>query len=167
MRILPAAILAVLVLAACSSNSGEASRDGGDDEAAAAPESRIERCVERFVSRIRFEQFPRLTREQARRYAERAYCARFEERGWVYEDGTLSIDVYADDGSEECAVAEPGKPARTLSCDELAERVEVLDCAILHLVRRSEVQRYLAELKRRHDVVECDDGTPLDELGAG
>ena len=33
-------------------------------------------------------------------------------------------------------------------------------------VRKSEVQAYRAQVKRRHDVVQCDDGTPLDELGA-
>jgi hypothetical protein len=39
----------------------------------------------------------------------------------------------------------------------------VLDCGLLHLVRRNEVQTYLEELGRP---VECDDGTPLDQLGA-
>ena len=39
-----------------------------------------------------------------------------------------------------------------------------LDCALLHVVRRSEVKDYIKRM-RSHGVVECDDGSALDELG--
>jgi hypothetical protein len=41
----------------------------------------------------------------------------------------------------------------------------MLDCGLLDLVRRSEVSEYVSELQRGRDV-RCDDGTPLDLLGA-
>jgi hypothetical protein len=40
----------------------------------------------------------------------------------------------------------------------------VLDCALLHHVRAGEVRDYLERL-RLESAVQCDDGTPLDELG--
>jgi hypothetical protein len=39
----------------------------------------------------------------------------------------------------------------------------VLDCGLLHLVRRSEVRAFVASLEQP---ARCDDGTPLDEIGA-
>jgi hypothetical protein len=40
-----------------------------------------------------------------------------------------------------------------------------LECALLHFVRRAEAQAYIHELTKSHHVT-CDDGTPLDKLGA-
>ena len=147
-----AAALTLVVSAGCAFERG--------DGAAA---SRVERCTDSIVERAE----PRgLSEDDLRRYVERTYCSRFEEEGWIYDDGTLSIDVHTDTRAEECAVAEPGKPSRTVPCEQLESGFEVLDCAILHHVRKSEVQAHLAELMRRHTGVQCDDGTPLDELGA-
>lgn len=115
--------------------------------------------------------------EAARRYVETTYCARFARRGWVYGDGSLSIDAHTwleQGGREVCAEAEeasegePTKPARTIPCDELGAEGPgmIADCALLQHVRESEVREYLDQLRRRHGSVECEDGTPLDGLGA-
>ena len=156
MRILFAAALAVPVLGGCAV--------GGSGRSSAA-ESRVERCTERILAAVDSED-SQLTRQQLRRYVERTYCARFEERGLIYEDGTLSIDVYTDSGSEHCEIVEPGQPSRPVPCEQFAGRDEVLDCALLQHVRKSEVRRYLAELRERRGTVTCDDDTPLDQLGA-
>jgi hypothetical protein len=71
-----------------------------------------------------------------------------------------------ESGSEECVQAESDGETETLPCEELeAEGPLELDCAILHLVPRDEVREHLAELERSREV-RCDDGTPLDRLGA-
>jgi hypothetical protein len=44
------------------------------------------------------------------------------------------------------------------------EAKRILDCALLHHVRRSEVRDYVERLQRE-GAVECDDGAPLDDLG--
>jgi len=116
--------------------------------------------------------------EAVRRYTESTYCARFAERGWVYDDGALSIDAYtslAEGGEEECGEAEsesapgeePAAPGRTVPCDEVgAGEDETIDCALLRHVRKSEVRAYLDELQRSGRAVACDDGTALADLGA-
>ena len=93
--------------------------------------------------------------DEARAYVRRTYCEPFESRGWVYDDGALSIDAQtwlAEGGSEQCA-----SEAGPVPCPES----RTIDCAMLHHVRRSEVRDYLA---RRPDVA-CDDGTPVEQLG--
>ena len=69
--------------------------------------------------------------------------------------------------SESCASAGPAQPSRTVPCDQLqaADGPRRIDCALLHHVRRSEVRKYLDDLRSRGKL-ECDDGTPLGELGA-
>jgi hypothetical protein len=104
--------------------------------------------------------------EGARRYARDVYCARFERRGWIYEDGALRIaaHIWLEEAAT-CAAGSEGEPTRTVPCEE--ERHISgwrLECAILHHVRRSEVTDYVAQLQRE-GAVECDDGTPLDKLG--
>jgi hypothetical protein len=125
----------------------------------------VQTCNDRFVERARAEGYD-ADEEQLRRYVETTYCSRFAEQGWVYEDGTLSIAAY-EWGQEggECSMAEAGEPARSVPCDDLGED-PIIDCALLHHVRRSEVRDYVEELRREERNVECDDGTPLDELGA-
>jgi len=99
-----------------------------------------------------------------RSYVQRTYCDRFAKHGWVYEDGTLSIKAHlwlmngyaCSEGSSD------GGPTRTVACDPSYESYE---CGLLHFVRRAEVRAYLAKLTEKHHVV-CDDGTPLDKLGA-
>jgi hypothetical protein len=105
-------------------------------------------------------------KEAARRYARNTYCARFEHKGWVYEDGALSIAVqtWLEKGAR-CATGGEGVPARPVPCKpELRGGVRVLECALLHSVRRSEVRDYIDRL-RTNGAVECNDGTALDELG--
>ncbi len=141
----------ILLLAGCGSN-GES--DGSAD-------SRIERCTERFLTRTESDT------AEIRRYVETTYCAAFDRRGWIHDDGTLSIAAYTNSGSEACARAEPGGNSETVPCDEVegAQSPEVLDCALLHLVRKDEVPAYLEELRPDREV-RCDDETALDELGA-
>jgi hypothetical protein len=88
----------------------------------------------------------------------------------VYEDGTLSIDAQywlIGGSSGECASGGDGQPAQTIPCGQLEPTggTQVIDCAILHQVRKSEVRDYLGRLEQSNDV-KCDDGTPLEQLGA-
>ena len=118
------------------------------------------------MQRVESQDLGKTTRAQARRYVKTTYCARFEKRGWIYDDGTLSIGAQVgQSGSEICSSL--GGETRTVSCEELRRRDQhvVLDCGLLHIVRRSEVRKYVEELQRNHEV-SCDDGTPLDKLGA-
>jgi hypothetical protein len=161
------AVVLVIVVAGCGSgeDTGRNAEASGDTSVEAA--SRLERCVERFLERAASDE---LAEADVRRYIESTYCTRFEREGWIYDDGTLSITAhlaFEEGGSAECETAEAGDEAETVSCEELegGEGPLLLDCAILHLVRRSEVQGYLEELERRREV-RCDDGTPLDRLGA-
>ena len=91
------------------------------------------------------------------------YCARFVRRGWVYEDGALSIGAqhWLENG-QRCATAGEGEPPHTVSCQE--QSGGEIECALLHVTRKSEVTAYLARLQQTH-AVHCDDGTPLGDLG--
>jgi hypothetical protein len=142
---------AMLLVAGCGSN--------GESEGSA--DSRIEKCTQRFLTRTESET------AEVRRYVETTYCAAFDRRGWIHDDGTLSIAAYTDSGSEACGRAELGGTPKTVPCDEVegAQSPEVLDCALLDLVRKDEVTEYLEDLQRTREV-RCDDETPLDDLGA-
>jgi hypothetical protein len=141
-------VLAAAALSACGSGSDSATQ--------------IDRCVDRLLERAAVEE---AQQAGARRYARDTYCARFERKGWIHEDGTLKIDAHVWlEGSRTCATAGAGEPARTVPCDEVEDDEARLDCALLHHVRRSEVAAYLERLQR-DNLVACDDGTPLDELG--
>jgi hypothetical protein len=155
------AIAAILVVAGCSSEVDGASRDSAAERA-----SRVERCTQRLLQRAHGG-----PTEEAERYVRVTYCEPFERRGWVYEDGTLSIDAHAhvaNSGTRTCLSTKLGEPTRTVPCEELDRfaRHRVLNCALLHLVARSQVRKYVEGLQQRGEV-ECDDGTPLDKLGAG
>jgi hypothetical protein len=156
----------LFVVAGCGSGEDAGQDAGAIGDTAAEAASRVERCVERFLERAASDG---LAEADVRRYVEGTYCSRFEREGWVYEDGTLSIAAYvgfAESGSEECERAEVGEEAETGPCEELeGDGPLVLDCAILHLVPRGEVREYVGELERSREV-SCDDGTPLDRLGA-
>ena len=133
---------------------------GGEAEPGAA---RVDRCTERFLDGIESDGLPEDERDVTRRYVERTYCSRFEKEGWVHEDGSLSIDAYTGMmGEAECAESRAGEEAVTVPCDEFEDNV--LDCAILHHVRKEEVRAYVEGLGRPGRV-ECDDGTPVHELG--
>jgi hypothetical protein len=103
---------------------------------------------------------------QVRQYAERAYCKPFEKRGWVHDNGTLSVAAYRRlGGSQMCVTVAPGRPARKVPCQRLERSGSlILDCALLHLVPRGEVRKYIAKLQQQRQV-RCDDDTPLAELG--
>ena len=171
--IVAAALALALALAGCGSSADGAGDDGEPPVSAGAA---VERCTERLLSDAELEELTAEEQETVRSYTESTYCARFAARGWVYDDGALSIDAYtwlAEGGEEECAEAEgtPGEePAgseRTVPCDEVdAGEDETIDCALLRHVRRSEVRAYLDELGERGRSVECDDGTPPADLGA-
>jgi hypothetical protein len=157
MRTWVAVALFVVALVGCGENNQRSS----------AGSERIERCADRFLERAKSED---ANTEETRRYIEVTYCTPFAERGWVYEDGTLNIAAQTwliEGSSEECVSAGADEPAQTVPCEELEPQggMQVIDCAILHQVRTSEVRKYLEQLQRKHEV-ECDDGTPLEGLGA-
>ncbi len=161
------AAVAALALAGCGGTSGDA---GDDATRTAAPQRHsrplVEKCTERLLARV-----PEAEREEAQHYVEVTYCSRFVERGWVYDDGALSVDAHKwleAGAEEECAIAtKPGEPARRVPCEEFGESEPyfIADCALLEQVRASEVREYTAELRRRYGDVKCEDGTPLAELG--
>ena len=151
-------LVRLVVVAALALPSAVGCAGGG--EAVADPRGRVELCVDRLLSRSDAG----AQDARARRYVEMTYCRPFAVRGWVNDDGTVSIDAHrwvVSAGTAECAVAEAGKPAPTVDCDTFP-RDEMLDCALLHHVRKDEVRAYLDALPYK---VRCDDGTPLDELG--
>jgi hypothetical protein len=141
------------VLSACRSGTGNST----------AAEGRIERCADRLLRAATAQD---ASDEDARRYVREGYCARFEGRGWVYEDGALSIaaHIWLED-SATCAAGTEGEPTKTVPCEEERRSGRrTLECALLRHVRRSEVRKYVERL-RREGGVECDDRTPLDDLG--
>ncbi|HMJ00571.1 MAG TPA: hypothetical protein VK488_12105 [Gaiellaceae bacterium] len=143
------AIAVLLALAGCSSG----------DKKAVQTDSRVERCTQRFLDRIGGD-------AKIRSYVQRTYCEPFTRKGWVYADGTLSIgaQLYVLGGTACSAVRlNPGGSTTTIPCDR--RPLYPLDCAVLQYVRRNEVRTYLHKLERSH-TVSCDDGTPLDKLGA-
>jgi hypothetical protein len=158
-------LIFVGTLTACGSGSG-GRRDESTSTVGRSPAamSRIERCVDRF---LQASTTPDASKEEARRYVRNTYCARFENGGWIYEDGALSIAAqrWLDEGAT-CAIAGEGEPARTVPCEEERRRAgdRTLDCGLLHVVRRSEVKDYIARMQS-NGVVECNDGSALDELG--
>ena len=98
-----------------------------------------------------------------RSYVERTYCDRFARKGWIYEDGTLSIKahLWLMNGYVCGSSTSDGKPV-TVPCKP---SYDPLECGLLHYVRKAEAQAYIHDLSRTHRVT-CDDGTPLDKLGA-
>ena len=149
MRPLVAALALVVVVApACTLTA--------DDDS--MPTS-VERCVDRMTERV--DRSGPATDAELRRYVERTYCRMFARRGWLHADGRLRISGARKmlAGSEDC---EP----RHQGCGRLATSPVILDCAILHLVPRREVRPFIQRLLRRRVAVQCDDGTPLDRLGA-
>ncbi len=161
--------LAVLILCATVSACGSGSsglRDETPSSARLSPAaaSRIERCVDRLLRNTTRQNAA--DKEAARRYARKTYCARFEEKGWVYEDGAVSIAAQAwlDQGAT-CVRGGEGEPTRTVPCEvDRSGGVQTLDCALLHIVRRSEVREYVDRLET-NGAVKCDDGTALGKLG--
>ncbi len=158
------AAVVALALAGCGGTSDEDARRAADAQPASA--SLVDKCTERLLARV-----PEAEKAEARHYIDVTYCSRFVERGWVYEDGALGIAAHKwaeEGGKEECELAtKPGEPARTVPCEEFGERGPyfIADCGLLPYVRRSQVREYIAQLRRRYGDVECEDGTPLAQLG--
>ena len=142
-------LLGLVVLTGCgSTEKGEA----GDSPLVA-------QCVHRMLERAQGEP-KRLVRE----YLRRTYCEPFAKSGWVHADGTISIRAH--EWLLGAGTCEKADNTTTLPCDSRTEQeAPLLECGLLHFVRRSEVRPYLADLQRRRGKVSCDDGTPLDELG--
>jgi hypothetical protein len=158
-------VCAALLIASAASGCGSSESRQDPPRLAALDVDRtgqVERCTNRFLRRIDVTRSPGQTEFPVRRYVQQTYCGPFATRGWVYDDGTLRIDAHLWlQSAGTCATARPGQPARTIPC----EPEPILDCAILHQVRRDEVRAYLRGLQQARPV-ECDDGTPLDQLGA-
>jgi hypothetical protein len=145
-------LAALLVLSGCESGA----KRSAPADATAAP--RAERCTQRILEGIEGNRGP-----MVRSYIERTYCDRFARRGWVYADGALSIKAHLwlmNAGT--CSESTSGGPAVTVPCEP---SFDPLECALLHYVRRAEVQAYIRKLAKTHRV-RCDDGTPLEQLGA-
>jgi hypothetical protein len=159
--------MAVLILGATASAcaSGSSGRSEGTRSSVPPAASRIERCVDRLLRGTTTQKAA--DDETSRRYARETYCARFEEHGWVYEDGAVSIaaQTWLDQGAA-CARGSDREPTRTVPCEpgRTARGMRTLDCALLHIVRRSEVRAYIDRLEKKGSVT-CDDGTELDKLG--
>jgi hypothetical protein len=163
-----AAALLSGVVAGCGSSSETDETATTTSARPARASSKIEKCVDRFLERVNADETGDTSTEEIRRYAERTYCVPFDRRGWVNENGTLDIAAYRSiTDAAMCTTGEPDEAARTVPCDQLErrDRPRILDCALLHQVPRTQVRRYLDQL-RPHDGIECDDGTPLAKLGA-
>jgi hypothetical protein len=150
-------IAVLLVLTGCSYGGNDAGRTN------ATTASRIERCTQHFLDRVKTDRGA-----MVRSYVERTYCGPFARKGWVYSDGTLSIKAHlwlVNGYACSAGTSTPGGQTTTMPCDPHAAALDPLECGILHNVRRDEVRAYIRKLKRSQSV-KCDDGTTLDELGA-
>jgi hypothetical protein len=132
---------------------------GSTDESEASESPLVAQCVHRMLERAEGKP-KRLVRE----YLRRTYCEPFEKSGWVHPDGTISIRAH--EWLLGAGTCERVEGTTTMPCDSRAtQEAPLLECGLLHFVRRSEVRVYLADLQRRRGKVRCDDGTPFDELG--
>jgi hypothetical protein len=165
-RVFLAVLILVATVSACGSD-GSGRRDDTPSSASLSPAAarRIERCVDRLVRDTTSQNAA--DEAATRRYARKTYCARFEENEWVYEDGAVRIaaQTWLDQGAT-CARGSEGEPTKTVPCepDRTIGGIQTLDCALLHIVRRSEVREYIDRLET-NGAVKCDDGTAVDELG--
>src|SRR5206468_6992996 len=106
------------------------------------------------------------TDAQLRRYVLHTYCSRFARKGWVYADGALSLDAQhwlVSGTQEQCATTDTAGRTTTTPCVH-TEVPRLIDCGMLHYVRRSEVRAYIAKLQNEASVT-CDDDTSLAKLG--
>jgi hypothetical protein len=158
-RYLAVVLISTATLSACGSHSGR--------QAGPAPptNSRVERCVDRLVAGSNVTSAAGT--EMVRRYARDTYCSRFEQKGWVYEDGALKIAAqrWLQNGGT-CAEGVAGQPAKVVPCkvERGTDGVLTIDCGLLRFVRRSEVTTYLRRLQAGGPVA-CEQGIPLPKLG--
>jgi hypothetical protein len=155
-RVLVGAAVAALAVAGC----GSSGNDGRRVEQAAA------KCTDGFLRTVKPGNV-QATKAEIRHYISVTYCERFARNGWVYSDGALSIEAQRwldQSGREQCGRASPTGKSETVPCKQLPQgEPRVIECAMLHHVRRSEVRKYLRARERQG--VRCDDGTPLSALG--
>jgi len=150
--------LAIAVLLALTGCGGE--KTAALPKVEASP--RAERCTQRILDRVGGDNGPK-----ARTYIAGVYCVPFDRKGWVYADGRLSIAAHLyvlKSGVCQEASGTPGGSTTTTECDP-ADLLDPLECAVLHYVRKNQVRAYIRKLQRKQSV-SCDDGTPLDKLGA-
>jgi hypothetical protein len=156
-RYLAALLICAATLTACDSHG---SRHAGP----AQPSTRrVERCVDRLIAANNSRS---AGRELVRRYTRDTYCNRFQQKGWIYRDGALKLaaQLWLQNGGT-CAEGVAGQPAKVVPCKlERRGGVLTLDCAMLRVVRRSEVRSYLRRLQAGGPVV-CESGIPLARLG--
>jgi hypothetical protein len=158
--------LLIFVATATACGSGTSERRGvtlTSPSPSPVAASRIKRCVDRLLQNATQNV---ADKGAARRYVRNTYCARFEEKGWIYDDGALRIlaQFWLDKGGR-CESGAEGEATKTVPCEgSLNGGVRTLDCALVHVVRKSEVRMYIDRL-RTSGPVECDDGTALDDLG--
>ena len=154
MRVYVLALVSALALAGCGSSGS----DAGQVAKAAG------KCTDRFFRAVK-PGTSQATETEIRHYARVTYCEPFARKGWVYNDGSLSINAqrWLVRGGR-CSTSAPGGASKTVPCRQL-DQSPVIDCGILHFVRRGEVQKYIAALRRHNGDVRCDDGTPPAALG--
>ena len=146
------AAIAALLVVGCDSTTR------ATDSPRLSPAQRSAKCTERMLARVDDRGPP------VRKYIRTAYCDRFAARGWVYPDGTLSIKAHLSlVNGTTCTTSKSGGP--TVTKTPCPVDPGDLDCALLHFVRKAEVQAYIRRLQRRGEV-KCDDGTPPGDLGA-
>jgi len=148
--------LILVAVAGCSLN--------GNEPSGPIATSRVERCVDRLLARAELGDASEAERQATRRYTRVTYCAPFAREGWIHGDGALSIDAYLHvRRGMTCAESPSLESSTTVPCEDRED--PVLDCALLHHVRRSEVVTYFAKHPAYREK-RCDDGTPLGDLGA-
>jgi hypothetical protein len=164
-RVYVTILISVTMVSACGSgNGGRPGEISLSTPPTAAGLIRINRCVDRLLRQSTLQAVG--DKEAARRYARKTYCRRFEQKGWIYQDGALAIAAQTWlEQQGTCAKGSEGEATKTVSCvPETRGGALILDCALLHIVRRSEVRAYIARLQMSRQV-ECDDRTPADALG--
>jgi hypothetical protein len=81
--------MCAVTVSACGSGTGGRRDAASTPLPSSAANNRIERCVDRLLRGKKPANA--VERTLVRRYVHDTYCARFEQNGWVYEDGALSI----------------------------------------------------------------------------
>ena len=153
--------LAIAVLLALTGCGGE--KQAAQPTIEVSP--RAAQCTQRILDRVSGD-----NGDNARAYIERVYCVPFDRKGWVYADGRLSIAAHLyvlQSGVCSTETVGPGGSTTKTSTTECnpADLLDPLECAVLHYVKKNEVRAYIRKLQRKQSV-SCDDGTPLDKLGA-
>jgi hypothetical protein len=139
--------IAVLALALVGCGAKDDRESAGEMTADAA--SRVDTCSDRLVAHVETEGLSDAEKGEIRRYARTTYCSRFAGRGWVNDDGTLSIaaqEAMQAGGEEKCAgMTETGE--ETVPCEQNGTKRSSIACSFtsFHGARS-------ATISRTHDV---------------